>query len=51
MPDDDEFEGAAEASDEWERFREEDGDPIDIEELKGLNPLRDGEATPSSLWR
>jgi len=36
MPD--EFQNdAAEAPDEWEQFREEDGEPISIEELKGLN--------------
>lgn len=33
----DEFEEVAEAPDEWEQFREEDGDPIGIEELMGLN--------------
>ena len=38
MSSDDEFEDdAAEAPDEWEQFREDDGEPISIEELKRLN--------------
>jgi hypothetical protein len=47
MPSDDEFEDdAAEEPDEWEQFREDDGEPISIEEPSRAPRLRCSRRVP-----